>query len=1014
MTIYRPIPLKETDKPGSSVLKGGDCPISTGTLKDEGDLSDSSHELTYEVDNLGLYFDVDLGIGENFLYTSDTLTSGEPLIFYSNSNSYPEAISPDEVYFVNSISGGNFDLVDANGAQVNITDLHLGDLRVYHAFSLTFDCPDGQFTVEDDYISKRSTTDLVLPSGESTIYRLSDIENVSITSWVKWDGSDYTVFSSEKFDLSINPSGNLVVDYSGAPTIQSTDTLDLGWHHVAVTYLSDTQDLRLYIDGEHDSLHENIILPVANNYLITFGDANQDFRLYDRMLYWSEVEELASTRPLLNSDNANIDLYRDSVPDSYVRVFNGATQYAYASTAFNSNLDGSQSFTLSAKYKTNTGVSSNGGVILINKGTGSPSNIGFQIALPSTGLVFARLADGTSNIYLGDTIPTDDDIWHTVTLVYDQVAQTASLYVDDRAITTLSTAGLGLFGPVNVNARFGIGALTYTTGSNYHYYIGRLRDVRVYNTACNVDQVNAIHQGIILPELSTFCLLHTWLDSPHPEKDWDASGNNEVITVVNRPTIVTDNEVGLNRRAVYGSDNTRTIQLPITGVTDDGSGATITDLGNNRYRIQGDGITLPKMRGSVATNDLNARDEVVNYSIFVESCSPGLIEARCGSADKSPQVTARQFTGKINDYEAGGWSSSFFRIFGTDVNTDATVRIDQIESHHAFAPRDQSIITGHPQSILGSNLTILGNKDWKYSSIDGGALQMSGVERIVLPDSIWNTDGSEEIEIEFWARLVPTGSIQYILYNYLSSPGIGWQIYLNTNNRIRFFVRDGIGSDASDSQPVVDGQWAHYRLHYSSGNDVNNAIWYVNDIENPWSGVGGAFGSMDAPTALTTIGSAGASGSSRFTSEIANLKVKIGGQLISYFPFDERSGSTVYDVQDNAAYTIETYTSDVVNRATQTSVYYTDVFGYNGSSARIPASYSINKQDVLGAPIENKPLIYPNAGLLFHRYDKNYLFNKVNRSGISVNSVNDSVEYGIANFTGDLDVYIENCEEVIE
>ncbi len=361
-------------------------------------------------------------------------------------------------------------------------------------------------------------------------------KSYTIEFWVQRDvtGTEGTVFSkgllfSDLIEMRFNNANQIVVTIGNQTiTSQTLPVNDTEWHHYAISYDDETNEISAYQDGEFVIDKASVTATYTGDgpiYLgkaaagsgVPFDGALHEFRIWNS--YRQQAEIAANRFVALKGTEVNligywpfdegrgdlsIDLARSKQaeieggwriqPQGYAAVFNGTNSYLELDAASTIVIPRTKDFTIETWFK---GVANQGAATLFSSGRGDGTDIASQND-PAKSLSFGFNAGG--DLYVssnGQTMTIDgaaedflNDDWHHIAVVLKRKGN-LSVYVDGALLANTSANPFG--GVMGVNMWLGArGTKTGTTTKVFdQYFEGSIDEFRVWELARTLDQINA-------------------------------------------------------------------------------------------------------------------------------------------------------------------------------------------------------------------------------------------------------------------------------------------------------------------------------------------------------------------------------------------------------------------------------------------------------------------------------------------------------------------------------------------
>ena len=324
-----------------------------------------------------------------------------------------------------------------------------------------------------------------LPSGYSyNCVTTSTLKNTDGTGWVP---VNFTNFSASS-PLAVLPTDPVNTTTSGN---YYTYTPGGSWHlatsmEATKNKLGGGSDKTSKDRGKYTSLYEIgsdlTLLPIE------YGDTSL-------VGYWDFEEGSGSTAYDISGSGNNgtwngtsTTRYTTGKVGSYSGIFNGSGDYLRGNLIQNSNLDISESVTVSAWINPTQNVSS---YKWIAGSSESPSAIdGYMLYWSSDSLRFTINHYSTNKAYSSYVLSNNLNTWVHVVGVYDKALGVIKIYVNGIPGTS-DTYSSNI--NITANSRNIIGSI----GNNpsQYYWNGLIDDVRIYNRALSADEISALYSA---------------------------------------------------------------------------------------------------------------------------------------------------------------------------------------------------------------------------------------------------------------------------------------------------------------------------------------------------------------------------------------------------------------------------------------------------------------------------------------------------------------------------------------
>ncbi|MEK7542876.1 MAG: LamG domain-containing protein [Patescibacteria group bacterium] len=173
----------------------------------------------------------------------------------------------------------------------------------------------------------------------------------------------------------------------------------------------------------------------------------------------------------------------------------GSSQYVTIGDPTGGELDfgSATDFSIAGWFKRASGIS--GIEIIVSKRDGVAStNAGYEIGLRSTGNLYARIADGTTEVLTADDgISEADGSWHFFAVTFDRDGN-VTRYVDGSAYgATIAESSVN---SINNSISFKIGSRTNGISETDSPITGSIDEVRIYNRTLTAAEVLSIYNDL--------------------------------------------------------------------------------------------------------------------------------------------------------------------------------------------------------------------------------------------------------------------------------------------------------------------------------------------------------------------------------------------------------------------------------------------------------------------------------------------------------------------------------------
>jgi surface protein/predicted outer membrane repeat protein len=555
--------------------------------------------------------------------------------------------------------------------------------------------------------------------------------------------------------------------------------------------------------------------------------------------------------------------------------------------------------------------------------------------------------------------------WQHVAVTYD--GNNITLYLNGTAINTTSVGVLNTNNtqPFNIGTSHTGGE---TTGSNI--YEGLLDDFRIYNKALSPDDIATIYNhnkaidtnclnpnNLGLVGISGKCTGKLIVNRAIL-KEMIANGENVTNVYTGQITDMSELFLG-NTTFNQNIDSWDTSNVEVMGQMFRGATSFNQDINSwdtskvtdMSYMFR-DTLTFNQPIGSWDTSKVTLMNGMFNgttnfnqtineWNVTNITSKPSNFDNLSGFEGNSsiqPQWGFAPLIGSdANDSLNGTNSSDIFiaskghdTINGLDGNDTIIINAEQ-STYNVYNNEDGTYeITNGVNTYTIENIefvtftdnldinisTIATSKPKLYLKAHGGAIQFntSSISNIIQPSDTLNI-GTDHT-IEFWTNTLESENEIIGLYDGTPTS----RVFLSTGKITSQLIQTGSSSNIRVSQTAInDGEWHHIAMTYNS--DGNMSIYINGILDETYQS--DSVNNISLDNALLKIGSNGTKinskmllddvriwNTTRDPSQIKdNYKMQLDGNesgLIAYYNFDERVGSTIYDIAKNNYATIDT------------------------------------------------------------------------------------------------------------
>lgn len=382
-----------------------------------------------------------------------------------------------------------------------------------------------EFDGNNDYVE-------FVDPGQSSLDVTADL---SISLWVKRSqvtaGDQWFLTKSGSFAWKFSNDRAYFFIYTPHLSVIESSPIPINeWNHLAAVYDSSNQEVRLFIRGVLDTVHP-VSGPLAtSNQSLIFGHPSNaglygfldDARIYDRVLGQDEIYELAGIEPdttqaaYFDLEEGQGNVVNDLSGNGNTGTLFGDTAWVPGKSGNALAFDGDFDYVDMADQSGSLTIDGDFTVALWIKRTNS--TLGDEWFFSKSGTYAWKIANDTPYFLIWTPevrVVTPSQIglnqWHHLVAVYDQTAQTVTIYIDGEADTTEMVGG-----------QLNLTTSNHILGHNSDACLnGLLDEVIVYSKALTLAEIRALYAT----QQGTSLAGHWALDEGADTVVQDTSGN---------------------------------------------------------------------------------------------------------------------------------------------------------------------------------------------------------------------------------------------------------------------------------------------------------------------------------------------------------------------------------------------------------------------------------------------------------------------------------------------------------
>lgn len=327
---------------------------------------------------------------------------------------------------------------------------------------------------------------------------------------------------------------------------------------------------------------------------------------------------------------------------------------------------------------------------------------------------------------------------------------------------------------------------------------------------------------------------------------------------------------------------------------DEGSGATLTDYVNEsainivaNWAISGApiGDTSVFDYGS-SSLDFGEEDQfsVDNYSPGVTGMHIYFVDDTVNNGTAPTGIGNFDEQGYYGVFKVGGSNDSYDAIYDYSGNPNVDgqsyepdvrliTRSNNASANWKKATGPFATNTGENELRLsgqtGREYVIgLANTTYPDEPGSGYAIEVSGGDRIAIPDDPSLNFGGTDFTIEFWMYYTDNTTVQHII-DKKTGANEGYLVELNNTGQVVFTIEDNVGATSSlSSSPLNTDEWIHVACVYKYGS--GSTVIYINGRSD--AGIGGTAG-INAVSSNSLVIGADQGGATPFAGRIDEVRI---------------------------------------------------------------------------------------------------------------------------------------------
>lgn len=537
---------------------------------------------------------------------------------------------------------------------------------------------------------------------------------------------------------------------------------------------------------------------------------------------------------------------------------------------------------------------------------------------------------------------------------------------------------------------------------------GKMHDLRIFNRVLTADERAILAAGKALGPLATYW----WkLDSRYSfEADCSGSGAHAAIVGWTSALAYSGSDVKISFQNDYGwadiGNAANIIAAPNTFTGWVGTNITVID--NAAYESTDTSFTAARLYSAVTltehklqrSNTVPSTDGRTPYTFRIDIRRHGTSQNRVGIAIGDSTLTAfcqvqidcgsgaiignTNATWSITDSRVERLSGDWLRVWVTGVPTSGvtdvqcavrlfdnagTVSWTGVGAAHGLllanaklskgecrGTRRESLVT---QDLWGNTLDYTGRCPIRPKLINSNCLTLNGTTQYVgfTPTTIWDTDGTQAMDISAWVNTVGAGS-QAICGNMLTSGTFaGWNLIMSVGGIIFYLFSTGTNAIAVDTMLstfpfyINDGRWHFIRCTYDGSKAGAGVRFWIDGVRVNANITQNNLTTSTTTTAPSQIGAR--NGGNFFGGQIASLSISIGVNSW-FYPLAEGAGSTCYNTKANQHH--GTIAAAGTNWGTLQDVYHRNiVYGYRNSAGTLIPALDSGASAADGNALTNSP-----------------------------------------------------------
>ena len=717
----------------------------------------------------------------------------------------------------------------------------------------------------------------------------------SVAVWLKTtvDGSIASwggTATAQRFTFRLD-GGKLRVEIAGSYVVGSTSISDGEWHHVAFTFTEDDtpslENITFYVDGQEDAVSSigairnvnttegsDVVLG-AYPYGANLQGAMDEFRIYSKTLSATRIAELADrsipglvshynfSGNLIDEGSNKINFVSNYGDVSYVSDREGLPSEAYVSPGVADQyleipgykgISGNGARSVTAWIKTTEAGTRK---TILSWGANAKGQM-FNLMLDANNV---RVEGGASSVWsLDGTV--EDDNWHHIAYIFDPNDGNGSLasgkiYIDGVLQTNTGKYNGGTILNTTANNDVRLGATFYNAG---YFFQGSFDDVRIYNRAITVEEINAMFSETMAGPLFNY----------HFDNDLFDSGSLVIEAVSNYGAVTYSTDRLDDFSGAYEAPGQSAQYLTIPGykgiegssartvaawirTTEAGGRKTILSWGNNakgqmfnfmvidnNVRIEGGTCSILSVDGAIEDNkwhhvaytfDPTDGSTLSAGKIYID----GVLQTNVSGYN---HTSVNINTVALEDVRIGDAqynANYFFQGSFEDVALfNKALSAQEILDLAGEFPEPDPEFPLSVRYLFEGNLEDISEYDRNASTTGtpvytagpnaiGQAYELDGTNALTIPGYLGELKGRDRT-VATWFKTTQNNKV---IVNW-GTPATGQKITFKThsNGNLRLEVAGGY---IVGSVPVADGEWHHVAFTFENDGtpDVSEALLYV-------------------------------------------------------------------------------------------------------------------------------------------------------------------------------------------